>query len=556
MSSLLEIFGITFESDASDVQDGLDSAESSSDDLKKKLVDTDKAADGLGDSFLDMIGSAKGALASLLSLGAATAAVISTASATDEIGKFSQTLGLNIEEVQSWSEAVVRSGGSAQGFQSSIEGMTRGLTDFAVTGGGAAAETFNRLGISAVDSSGKVKSAFQILPELADQFEKMSAAQAAGFGQRLGLDQGTILLLQQGRRAVDDLVDRQRALGVATDEDYQAAANFNDAWADTKQVFRSVSISAGSMLLPVLTSMLKGVQKFAFFLADHKALIAGFFIGLAATIVTVYLPAIGAALASTAALIAPFLAVAAAAIAIGSAIAIVVDDIYNFIKGNDSLTGVILEKYPNIKRLIIEIGNAFGLVIDVVKDVGSVLLDVFTNVASGALTVFLGSIETFIGLINSVLGLLGGLGDSLFQVFTSPQDALNTLIETFKTFVSDIMESLPDISGAFDKVAGFFGFGDDDEQDDKNFEDQQKQINKNIKLANTTFNNADVNPLNGQTSTSLTATTNNRSTSVSVGAVNVQTQSTDAEGMASAAGGALSDELGRAVNNIDDGVRL
>lgn len=540
--ALLDTFGILFESDASGVSDGLDEAESSSEDLRKKLIDTDAAAENLGDSFLDLVGSAKGALASLLSLGIATTAVISTAAATDEVGKFSQTLGLNIEDVQAWSEAVVRSGGDANGFRGSIDGLTRGLTDFAVTGGGAAAETFNRLGISATNASGKVKSAFEVLPELADQFERMTASEAAGFGQRLGLDQGTILLLQQGRQEVERLVDRQRQLGVATQEDYEIAALFNDTWADTKQLFRAVSVSAGSSILPMLTDILLGVQEFAFFLLDHKALIAGFFIGIAGTIVTVYLPAIGAAAAATLAAIGPYLALAAAAIAIGAAIAVVVDDIYNFIQGNDSLTGRMLENYPNIEKLISQIADAFGVVVDILSEVGSVLLEVFGAVGSVALKGLIGLVELFLGSIDSLLGLIGGLGEALFQVFTSPQQALQTLIDTFRTFASDVVNLLPDISGAFDSVAGFFGFGGDD-------------VGNNVALANETFANISANPLNGQTSNSI-ATTNNasRTTSVQVGKVEVNTQATDAQGMANAAGSALTDQMATAVNNIDDGV--
>lgn len=542
--ALLDVFGIVFEGDASGVNDGLETAESSSDDLRKNLIDTDKAAGELGDSFLSLIGSAKGALASLLSLGIATTAVISTAAATDEVGKFSQTLGLNIEEVQAWSEAVVRSGGDANGFRSSIEGLTRGLTDFAVTGGGAAAETFNRLGISATDSSGKVKDAFAILPELADQFGRLTAAEATGFGQRLGLDQGTILLLQQGRQEVEALVARQKALGVATQEDYEIAALFNDTWADTKQLFRAVSITGGSTILPLLTDLLLGVQEFAFFLLDNKALIAGFFIGLAGTIITVYLPAIGAALTSTFALIAPFLAVGAAAIAIGAAIALVVDDIYNFIQGNDSLTGQIFENYPNIQKLIMQIGEAFGLLVEVAKQVGAVLLDVFSVVALGALNTLVGGIEFLLGMIDNVLGLANDVGVALSDAFNSPKQALDSLAEAFKTFVDNFFNLLPDLSGALSSVGGFFGLGGNEE------------VSNNVYLAQNAFKNADANPLNGQTTSSIINNQASRSTSVQINKVEVNTQATDAGGMASAAGGALSSEMQRAVNNIDDGVRI
>lgn len=557
MAGLLDVFGVMFESDADDVKKGADEAGKSTEELEKKLVDTDKAAEGLGGSFLDLIGSAKGAIAGVLSLGALTAGVVATAAMTDEIGKFSQTLGLNIEDVGAWGEAVVRSGGDAGAFQSSIEGLTKGLTDFAVTGGGTLAETFARIGVSATDSSGKVKSAFDVLPELADSFEGLSDAESAGLGDRLGLDQGTILLLQQGRHAVEELVDRQKQLGVATQEDYEIAALFNDQWADTKQVFQSLFVTSGSTILPLFTMILKGVEKLVFFLADHEALVSGFFIGVAGVILTVYGPAMAIAAAETLIAIAPLLLIAAAAAAFGAAIAIVVDDIYNFIQGNDSLIGNIAEKYPAIGRFVTEIGNAIKFVIDTVSDLGSALVGVFAGEGGNAVDALANIIDGLFASIDAVLGLLYGLADAFVTAFTSPQEALNMLIDSFKNFAASVTDLLPDIGGAVDDVADFFGFGSDDKTEDVSVDlDKQNQIiEKNIKAANNVFANVDTNPLNGQTTNSInTANQSSRVTNVSVGKVDVNTQATDADGIAKATGGALQSEMQTAVNNMDDGV--
>ena len=76
----------------------------------------------------------------------------------------------------------------------------------------------------------------------------------------MGLDQATILLLQSGRGEVDKLVERQRALGVATAEDAAIAATFNDAMDDLGQVFGSLTRNVGAYLLPAFTAILKGVE--------------------------------------------------------------------------------------------------------------------------------------------------------------------------------------------------------------------------------------------------------------------------------------------------------
>ena len=496
MAGILETFGILFESDADNVKKGAEEAESAAEDLEGKLGDIDDTTTELGDSFLDMIGSAKGAIAGLLSAGAIAGGLINAAQMTDEIGKFSETLGLNISEVSAWSEAVVRSGGDASGFRGSIKSLTDGLTDFTLTGGGPAADVFARLGINAVDSSGKVKSAFEILPELADTFKDLSKAEAVGFGQKLGLDQGTILLLQQGKAAVDDLVGRQKELGVATQKDYEIAAKFNDIWADTKQVFNSVFIASGSSILPMFTSILRGAQDVAFFLAENSDLVTGFFIGAAGAVTYFFLPAMLSAAAATLATIAPFVLIGAAIAAVGTAFALLYEDVQAFLSGNDSFIGSISKDYPIVGEFVKQLASNIGTAFDALKWIGQFLLDLFT--------------QPMVAL-ESLGDLASAVGDKIF--------------------------------GAFEGVKDFFGFGDED-------------IDANITQANKVFSDINANPLNGQTSNSIVNANKSLSkqTTVSVGEVNVSTQATDAEGVAAGVSKALNEQMQSAVNDYDNGV--
>ncbi len=84
---------------------------------------------------MDILSGSLGTYAAgLLSVGAVAGAVLSQADNTDELGKFSETLGLNIEEVHAWSEAVVRSGGDAGSFRGTIQSLTDQLTDLRING--------------------------------------------------------------------------------------------------------------------------------------------------------------------------------------------------------------------------------------------------------------------------------------------------------------------------------------------------------------------------------------------------------------------------------------
>ena len=361
--ALVDVLSFVFDADATKLKKGAGEAETTIEETKNTVIDTDKAAEDLGKTFLDTIGQAKGAIAGILSLGAITASVVAQAAATDELGKFSQRLGLNIEEVGSWSEAVARSGGSADTFRNSVETLSDNLTELAQTGGGPAAEAFARLGVSATDAEGNMKGVFDLLPELADSFQGLSEAQSVELGKKLGLDQATILLLQQGRGEVDALVERQKALGVATEKDAEIAAAFNDAMDDLQQVFGSLSREVGAYLLPAFTAILGGVEGIVTFLRDNKQLVVGFFIAVAGIITTVYLPAMLKAAAVTIAANLPFIALVAVATAVAAVFALLYDDFQSFISGGESVIGLIqgkiLTAFEDFKKSILDTWETF-----------------------------------------------------------------------------------------------------------------------------------------------------------------------------------------------------
>jgi hypothetical protein len=495
VASLLETFGILFESDAEDVKKGAEEAGKATDDLEDKISATDVTAEKLGKSFLGLTSSAKSALASVVGFAAISAGIVNAAQQADQVGKFSEVLGLSVQEVGAWSEAVIRAGGSAQGFQSSIMSLTSQLTDFVITGGGPAMEVLARLGVSAFDAQGKVKTAFDLLPDLADAFERLSAAEAFAFGQKLGLDQSTILLLQQGRREVEELVRRQKALGVTTKEDAKLAAEFNDAWADFTQQSNDVFRALGTTVLPILTKVFSLVDDFTDLLVENKDLVIGFFIGIAGAITAYYLPVMIAAAGAAIAAMAPFLLLAAIVTAIGVAFALVYEDVVAFMNGQDSLIGKMLEKWP-----------VLGEIIDTLKE----------------------SFKSFAEFVGKAFDFLLTLPDKI--------------VEGFKK-VKDSIPEIPSFSDIKEGALGLIGLGDG-------------ETDEALEMGKSQIINADNNPLNGQTAGSIGAasTTANTSTSVSVGSVNVDARGGDSNEIASGVSSALSEQMKQAVNNFDDGV--
>lgn len=503
MASILETFVIHFEADADDVKKGTDKAKKSTDDLNKSLKQTDLSSQKLGTSFKGMIASAAGAFAAILSVGAFAAGSKGAAQYTDEIGKLSQALDIGVGDADAWTGAVIKSGGSATSFASSAKRLNASLAEFATKGSSRASPFLESLGISMTDVEGKARKVVDVLPELADEFSKISKSEALGIGEKIGLDQATILTLTGGRSALDDIIKRQKELGVVTKQDKEIAEKFNDQMSDTKTLFRGIFTTANSALLPALTSILKGFEKFIFFMRKHSGLVKGALIGIGTAIAVFVVPPLITAAAAALTLYAPFLLIGAAVAALIATFAILYEDITRFLSGQSSFIGDILKKWPII---------------------GVIVEDVSTRV-------------------KNLWSLIKLLGSAFLVVGDSIVSAWNEVIDIIKSSIDVVMGAINAISNAFGKVKKFFG-GEDTE------------VNQNIKIGQEAVALANSTPFAAQSTTSIVSASKalTRNTSVQTGDINIQTNATDAQGISSAIGSTLSDQMRKTVNGLDDGV--
>jgi hypothetical protein len=374
--SLLSTFAILFETDAKkatketeELSDALDDVESSAGGASGGVDNTTQSYNDNSSSAGALTKSMVGLIATFVTFDAIASKVFDTASGVDTLGKLSQTIGLNIVELDAWGVAAARNGGSAEAFRGTVESLQNSLQDISITGGGEIINTLAMIGVQATDSGGKIKSAFDVLPEIAKAFSKMSTEQSFAFGKRLGLDQGTILTLQQSRYEIDKLVERQKMLGAVTKEGYEAAATFNDQWDDTKRAFNSLWLSSNNTILPLFESILKGFESIALFVRNNSALVEGFFFGVAGVITAVYLPAIIAAAAATLIAIGPFVLIGAAITAAGVAIAVLYEDIKSWVDGSKSAIGELLGTFEDLKTKVKGIFDDIGSFFDFSGDV-------------------------------------------------------------------------------------------------------------------------------------------------------------------------------------------
>lgn len=84
------------------------------------------------------------------------------------------------------------------------------------------------MGVATLDATGKARDVFDVLTDVAGAVEGMDRQTSAGILKRLQLDEGTIGLLQMGKKVCRTLSGTSGNLAFPK-EDTVIAANYNDA---------------------------------------------------------------------------------------------------------------------------------------------------------------------------------------------------------------------------------------------------------------------------------------------------------------------------------------
>lgn len=548
-------------------------------DTKDVATGLQKAQSTIQSGLGSIVRNLAGPLTGMLALGGAVKQYLSNA---DAVGKLAASIGESGEEIQAWGEAATRSGGSADAFYSSLQSVSKATTDLVRLGGGAGREVFAQLGISAVDSSGRMKSATAIMRDLAGVAGQMDKVQFAGIASKLGIDAGTIKLLQQGGAAVDELVAKQKALGVYTEKDMEIAAKANDALADLLQAFKAIATTVLRVVVPALSWLSDKLTAAIVFLRSHQPFLIAMIVGIAAAITGFLIPAIYSM--GKAWLRNPMTYIILAIVAVVAVLAAIIDDLVVYMRGGQSALSGFWGKFgtgEEIAKTLSEAWQAFKAgfmgtlemlapLIPTLLRIGAIVLGFMATVkvfnaiktaitgvslAFRALTMafamnpigfiitailaaavllytYWDQIKSFFAGFFAYLGdRFSGLKDQIVAPFKAAADAIREIWTNIKDWIADkingIMGVIPDF---IKKKLGISLEGDIGEPTDAT---EGITAPRALSAADAVTSSVMNNRMSNVTS----------DTQINVGAVNVQTAATDANGIAGSIGGALGGAL-------------
>ncbi|ENO7351899.1 hypothetical protein ACB404_000025 [Morganella morganii] len=353
----------------------------------------------------------------------------------ESIDKLGREINITTQDVDAFSGSVAALGGTRSAAQADLSAM---------------AKAFGFAG----DSMEKVL-------QTADKVQGMSFSEAKKTLGGLGVeDNGTVEMLMKGREELSRMMETQKDYGGITRESIEQSISFNNAMPSLEQSAGLLKNSLMGMLIPALAQALDWLEKIVVFAKENKNFVTGFFIAVATVVTGKYVHAMKLAQISTWTAMLPVMAVVAGILLLAAVFALVYDDIMNFIDGNDSMIGRILDSYPGLKAVILTVWEAFVVLFDFIMSVIGVVADIVVaayNTMNTALNEFID------WLTASIQGVMAW-GAEFEAVFDTVSDAVvgifTWLWEQIEEILGWISKGMDLVKEGWSTVKGWVGMGD------------------------------------------------------------------------------------------------
>ena len=359
-------------------------------------------------------------------------------------GELADKLKVDVEEIQIWSGAMDRAGGSAQALQGTIEKL---------------------------NASGKAQGdAIGVLLDLADKAGTMSKEAFVQKAKELEIDEKTIEVLAQGRKALDEHLKRQRDLGVYTKEDAEQSKKFKQSLADLLQAWDGFTSFIGRFTVPIMRVLADALTAVVVFMRQHTAFVVAA-ISLVGAVLTARLipplrtlPALIANVGKAFLRWLPFVAVI-------TALALLIEDFWVYLQGGESELAEFWSIFGTGPEILEKLNSAWKETKTVLAAIGTGLAQLvrywYDLMKASGMFAALG--QTFKGLLQILKGIFtldfSTLGEGLANVLNGMVRGVAATFKGLGILVRDLVkaiwnalrESLPGFAEWGDGIAEIFG---------------------------------------------------------------------------------------------------
>lgn len=489
-----------FEADADSIKKGTQEGKKGADDLTSAMKKADEQSKKTSSNFATFAKGALGWLATAAAASKTMGMAVARAGEIEALDTLSLKMGASITQTDALARSIVELGGSTDQAQSDLASL---------------ADSMRERNIKPMEG----------MLNLADQLAGMNYDQATKTLKNYGItERSTVELLRKGSGEVRRMMLAQEKNGAITQEAADKAKAFNQSLNNLKRVSSDAANGFAQFLMPVLTKVIDFLAKAGKWAVENKTFVIAFFAGVAGIVTALYLPAMLSAAAATIAATWPFIAIGLAIAAAAAMFALIYDDIMNFIEGNDSLIGQIINDFPIVGEIINLIVEGIKIAFAAAGMAADALWSGFKAMADGIVGVFKwlwGAIQAYIGFITKIVEKVANIVGGITGWF---KDKLG--IEAEEKVTREVEDVF---TGGDDSVSQSSGIND---------------TMQNTELAKQYTAQAQQQPANAMTSNAINnQRTNNIESNLTIGQVTVETQATDAAGVSAGLSDSLSAEL-------------
>lgn len=171
-------------------------------------------------------------------------------------GRLAKTLNMSTAELSTWMGVAQVTGGTTESMASALHGLSSEVNKFLLTGQGAFLPLFNTLNISLYDGNKNLKTAGQLFMEINKAIQGMDPARASALLSMIpGMNQQTVNTLILGEKTLQKLLVEQKSLSSITEQNARDAQALQKSWVELEQS----STSFGRSVLELVTPTIKGV---------------------------------------------------------------------------------------------------------------------------------------------------------------------------------------------------------------------------------------------------------------------------------------------------------
>ena len=175
----------------------------------------------------------------------------------------SESLRVNVAQLNAWQEMAKRVGGTAEGMTSAFSNMQNAIIGADFTGGNPVVMALQQMGIATKDSKGNMRDLVSIFADINKAFQKFTPDQQLKMSKILGVDPATQRLLSLSTSKFKEQMSEVERAGLITKAQAEEATRAKVRWDNLNQTWDRIKFNLGEKLYPIFEKITTWVLKFA-----------------------------------------------------------------------------------------------------------------------------------------------------------------------------------------------------------------------------------------------------------------------------------------------------